>query len=40
MSHDYDRVGDKKYSEDLVLTTTDDELYGYHETRITADARG
>jgi len=28
-AHDYDRLGNKDYSEDLQLTTTDDELYGY-----------
>jgi YD repeat-containing protein len=40
-SHAYDRVGDKKYSEDLVLTTTDDELYGYDAVyRLDSFKRG
>ena len=40
-SHEYDRVGNKEYSEDLVLTTTDDELYGYDDIyRPTARPKG
>jgi len=40
-SHEYDRLGNKEYSEDLVLTTTDDELYGYDAVyRLTGFERG
>ena len=40
-SHSYDRVGNKKYHEDLVLTTTDDELYGYDAVyRLDSFKRG
>jgi len=40
-AHDYDRLGNMDYSEDLVLTTTDDELYGYDDVyRLTGFERG
>ena len=40
-SHNYDRVGNKVYQEDLVLTTTDDELHDHDAVyRVTSFKRG
>ena len=37
----YDRLRGKNYQEDLVLTTTDDEFYGYDAVyRLTSFERG